>query len=85
LQVAGQQRRYRDIALGVEQFDFVPEFTKKTALDRQIEMKKIQALARIADENLLPRPGGGPKQRKRDDVQTRDMPIIYHSFSPTPE
>ena len=68
LQVAGQQRRHRDIALGIEQFHVEPEFTKKAALDGQIEMKKIQALARIADENLFAPPRGGPQQREHDET-----------------
>ena len=53
--IAGQKRRHRDIALGMEQFDVEAELLEIAPLDRQIEMKKVKTLARIADENFLPR------------------------------
>ena len=61
--IAGEQRRYRDIALGMEQFDIEPKLVEKAALDRQVEMKKIQALAGIADENFLPRREAPPAEQ----------------------
>ena len=61
----------------MEQFDVETELAEIAALDRQVEMKKVKALARIADENFLPPPRRTPQQSERDKTNVNDATVNF--------
>jgi hypothetical protein len=61
-------------ALGIEQLHVQAELLEKAPLDRQVKVKKVEALARIADEDLLPyHPGSAPEASARTKMRSSSI------------